>query len=165
MFLLNTQKAKHIWDDVTHQTEFLPKYPGNCSFYLAIGITSRSRELIFLYSVLVRQIWSTGCSAGLPSTTETQTYWRQSSEGPWRWLRDRSTSFMRKGWESWDRSAWRRESFLLWRKVTPVYSGCLTLTTSENKDMYIWREFRCLEVSHIELCDLIRIASPLKTTA
>lgn len=76
MFLLNTQKAKHIWDNVTPQTEFLLKYPHNGSFYLAMGITSRAREVMFLYSALVRKIWSSGCSSGVPSTKERWTYWR-----------------------------------------------------------------------------------------
>jgi len=43
---------------------------------------SRSREGIFhLCSALVRHIWSSGASAGLPSTRETWTCWSPSSEG------------------------------------------------------------------------------------
>jgi len=53
--------------------------------------------------------WSTLSSSGLPSTREPWTYWRQSSEGQWRWLRDWNISPMKNDWESWDCSAWRRE--------------------------------------------------------
>lgn len=58
------------------QTEFLPKYPHSGSFCLAIGIASRLREVMLLYSALVRKIWNTGCSAGVPSTKKRWTYWR-----------------------------------------------------------------------------------------
>ena len=47
-------------------------------------------------------------SSGLVSTRETWTYWRESNKGPPRWWRDWSTSPVRRGWESWDCSAWRR---------------------------------------------------------
>ena len=55
---------------------------------------------------LVRYIWSAGPISGFPSTRETWTHWSESSQGP---LRKCSISHMRKVWESWDRSAWRRE--------------------------------------------------------
>ena len=44
---------------------------------------------------------STGSSSGLLSTWETCTYWKESMahKGPWRGLRDWSTSQMRIGWE------------------------------------------------------------------
>jgi len=38
-----------------------------------------------------------------------RTRWRESSEGPWRWLRDWSILYTRKGRESWGCLAWRRE--------------------------------------------------------
>lgn len=50
--------------------------------------------------------WSTVSSSGLCSTQETCTCWRGASK--WS-LRDRSLSVMRKGWNSWDCSSWRRE--------------------------------------------------------
>ena len=53
--------------------------------------------------------WSTVSSLGLPSTSEIWSYWRESSKGPWRWLRDWSISPMRKGRESSDCAAWKRE--------------------------------------------------------
>ena len=52
---------------------------------------------------------STVFSSGLPSTRQMWTYWRESREEPLRRLRDWSICPMRKGWESWDSSAWRRE--------------------------------------------------------
>jgi len=48
-------------------------------------------------------------SSGLPTTGKTWAYWRESSKGPLRW-RDWSISAMKKGWESWDCSTWRREA-------------------------------------------------------
>ena len=44
-------------------------------------------------------------SAGLPSTRETEAYWRESGDRPWRTLRDGSTSATRRGWASWDSPA------------------------------------------------------------
>ena len=44
-------------------------------------------------------------SSGLPSTREIERYWRESSEGPLRQWRDWNISYIRKGWESWDRLA------------------------------------------------------------
>ena len=41
-------------------------------------VASRSRALL----ALVRHMWSTVSSSGLPSTRETWTYWSESSEGP-----------------------------------------------------------------------------------
>lgn len=38
--------------------------------------------------------------SGLPSSREIRSYWRESSEGPRKWLRDWSVSTLRKGWES-----------------------------------------------------------------
>jgi len=46
---------------------------------------------------------------GSPVQTDTWTYWKESSEGPQRWWRDKGISPMRKGWRSWDCSAWRTE--------------------------------------------------------
>lgn len=81
------------------------------SIWAALGKTaSRSREGILpLCSGLVRQIWSAGTSASLPSTIETWTYWWESSKGPQRQLRDWSIWHTRRGWRSWDSSACRRQ--------------------------------------------------------
>ena len=53
--------------------------------------------------------WNNVFTCGLPSIRETWACWRESSEGPRRWLRDWSISHTRKGWEIWDCSAWTRE--------------------------------------------------------
>ena len=42
------------------------------------------------------------------SDQERQGTSREPSGGPQRWLRTRSISLMRKGWETWRSSAWRR---------------------------------------------------------
>ena len=52
--------------------------------------------------------WSAGSNSGLPSASETWTYWRESNEGTQGWLRDWSISPTKKGWRSWERLAWRR---------------------------------------------------------
>ena len=68
----------------------------------------RSREVILpLCSALLRTPWSSASSSGLLSTW---TPLRKSSEGQGGWLRGWNISAMRKGWESWDCSAWSRES-------------------------------------------------------
>lgn len=54
-------------------------------------------------------IWSSGSSSGLFSTRERWPHWRDSSKGPWGWLRDWSTSWRRRGWRSWHCSAERRK--------------------------------------------------------
>ena len=53
--------------------------------------------------------WSTVSSPGLLSTRETWTCWRESSEGPWRWLSSCSIFDMRRSWERWDCSAFGEE--------------------------------------------------------
>lgn len=65
--------------------------------------------ILALYSALVRQAWSTASKSGLPSTRETGIYWRETSERPQRKSIDWSICHTRRGWESWDCSAWRRE--------------------------------------------------------
>jgi len=56
-------------------------------------------------------------SPGLPSTRETWTYWRESSKGPLRPIRDWNISPMRRGGESWDCSAWKREGWRVYKKL------------------------------------------------
>lgn len=53
---------------------------------------------------------------------------RGSKKGPWKWLRDWSISSMKKGWESQDYSAWRRED-LEWeeREISSVCGARLFL--------------------------------------
>jgi len=64
-------------------------------------------------------MWSSG-----PSVWETWTYWRESSTGPWGWWRDWSTSHVRKGWESWVCSAWRRRGSDLINVHKYLKGGC-----------------------------------------
>jgi len=46
------------------------------------SVTSKSMEVVLpFYSALVRHIWSSRSSTGLPSTRKTWTYWRESSKG------------------------------------------------------------------------------------
>ena len=65
--------------------------------------------------------WSTVSSSGLHSSRETQTYWNKPSKGPWRQLGYWSISAIRKGWESWDCSVWRRI-----RRSLPTYTNTWT---------------------------------------
>lgn len=79
-----------------------------------------------LLSPLLRSHQNAVASSGMPSMTETGIFWRQSSEAVQRWWRDWSTSHMRKSWETWDNSAWRRECFgegfiNVWKYMT---GGC-----------------------------------------
>ena len=52
---------------------------------------------------------SPASSYGAPSTRRTWTCWSGSRGVPQRWSKGWNTSPMRKGWESWGCSAWRRE--------------------------------------------------------
>ena len=54
-------------------------------------------------------IWSTVSSSGLLRSRQTGSCWRECSGGSKRWWRAWSISCMRKGWEPWGCSAWRRE--------------------------------------------------------
>lgn len=54
-------------------------------------------------------IWSTGCSSSLPTSKKTRNCWRETSEGQKRWLGNWRISFLRKGWETWVCSDWKRE--------------------------------------------------------
>jgi len=47
--------------------------------------------------------------SGLPITREAWTHWREYDKGPQRQLRDWSISPVKKHWNIWDYSAWRRE--------------------------------------------------------
>lgn len=47
-------------------------------------------------------------SSGLPSRRQTRAYWSESSKGLWRWLRDDNIWCVKRGWEKWVCSAWRR---------------------------------------------------------
>jgi len=61
-------------------------------------IASRLREAILpLCSALVRLYLAAGSSAGLPSTTETWTYWCELNERSQRWLRAWSIFHKRRG--------------------------------------------------------------------
>lgn len=55
--------------------------------------------------------WNTVSGSGLPSTRETQSYWRESSSGPLNCWRHWNISSMRKDWGSCDGLAWRRPRF------------------------------------------------------
>ena len=57
-------------------------------------------------------------SSGQLCAREAGSYWRQFSKRPQKWLRDWIISPMRKGWERWDCSAWRRKD---WGGISPVY--------------------------------------------
>lgn len=73
------------------------------------SIASSSREVVLLFcSHCWCQPWSTVLSSELPISKETWMYWRELSEGLWRWLRDWSIFPMRKGWENLNCSVWRR---------------------------------------------------------
>lgn len=68
---------------------------------------SRSREAIHpLYLTLVKP--PVPCPVLSSPTSNTRTYWRGPSEGPWRWWRAWNISFMRRGWGSWDCSLEKR---------------------------------------------------------
>jgi len=70
-------------------------------------------------------IWSPGSSSGLLRAGETWRDWTKSNEGPPRWRRDWSVTAVRKGWESWDCSAWRREGAGdLFNVYNHLYRGC-----------------------------------------
>jgi len=67
---------------ITQQCALAAKKPNSI-----VGCTRKSwsREVILcLCTALVRDIWSAGSSARLPSATETGTYWSVSSAGPQR---------------------------------------------------------------------------------
>ncbi|GAB0193764.1 mitochondrial enolase superfamily member 1 [Grus japonensis] len=67
--------------NVSQQCALAAKRANSTSGCLKQSVASRSREVILpLCSALVKCICSAGSSAGLPSTTETWTYWRESSE-------------------------------------------------------------------------------------
>jgi len=53
--------------------------------------------------------WSPVSISEAPCTRRTWNCWSSSRAGPQRWSEGWSTSPMRKGWESWGCSAWRRE--------------------------------------------------------
>jgi len=95
---------------VAHKPEMWPAAKQAKSILGCIrqSMVSKSREMILpLYSALVRNIWSSGSGAELPSRRKPGTYWTKSSTGSQRWLRAWSILYMRRRRESWDCSAWR----------------------------------------------------------
>ena len=83
-------------------------------------ISCRWREMVLpLCSALVRHTWSAGSGAGLPSTREMWTYWRECSKGLQQQLKVWSIWHVRRGWKGQDCSAWRR----------PGSRGFLTICT------------------------------------
>lgn len=59
-------------------------------------------------------------------------YWNESNRGPPRWSWDWSTSFLRRGWKSWDCSPWRRL-----RGNLIIFLKCLRGECIENRDVLL----------------------------
>lgn len=70
------------------------------------NLSKRLREVMLL---LVRPHLGTASSSGALSV-RTWTWWNDSRGGPPKWSEGWSTSSVRKAWENWGCSAWRRES-------------------------------------------------------
>ena len=62
--------------------------------------------------------WSPVSSSGALSTGKSWTCWSGSRGGPQKWSEGWSTSPMRKGWESWGCSAWKRR---LWGDLIAAF--------------------------------------------
>ena len=58
---------------------------------------------------LAGHIWSTACSSCSHNSGKTQTYWRWSKGGSWRWSKVWKTYSIKKDWRSWISSPWRKE--------------------------------------------------------
>lgn len=85
----------------------LTKFKAKCKSCTWGGITSPQASWTALGKALpagwgtrsflsIRQCWghtwSSGASSGLPSIRDVRIYWSKSSAGPWKWLREWSTS-------------------------------------------------------------------------
>ena len=77
--------------------------------YIRSVASGLGEVIILICSALMRHIWSAGSSCGVPGARDMWRYWKQYSKGSRRWLKDWNIPDIRKGWESWDFSAWRRE--------------------------------------------------------
>lgn len=95
-------------------------------------------------------------------TPQTWISWRQSSEEPWRWWKDWNITPLKKNWESWTVQSEEENISYCECKLFLFTLGVLHWQVQKIKTC-IWRELRCLEVSH--LCEFIRMASPLQTAA
>lgn len=72
--------------------------------------------ILLLYSVLVRpNVGNTVSSSRLHTMRDRWKYWREAKERPLRLWKGWNISHVKKGWESWDSLAWKREG-----------SGCIT---------------------------------------
>lgn len=74
------------------------------------SIFNKSKKVILpICTAVVRDSLKAESSSGIPTPRERWTCRSKSSKGPQRWWRDWNIFHMKKSWDSWDCSAWRRE--------------------------------------------------------